>query len=154
MEDCDVDEICESLFDNEIFKNCTSAVDPSSFIESCKIDYCLVNTDETLEQIFEAFMGKCKDVLPDDKGVCTWKNEIGLNTCPSRTVWSGCKPQCQAYSSCDNEGLECSDTVLIEGCFCKDGFFLNKNNQCVAPRQCFKCEDFGSIESGLEYSEI
>merc|ERR1711935_1287773 len=87
-------------------------------IESCKVDYCLVPTEETLDQIYSVFMSSCKDALPTDEGVCTWRDVIGMNSCPLGTTWSGCRRQCDAFSSCHDINIECSDAILMEGCFC------------------------------------
>lgn len=31
---------------------------------------------------------------------------------------------------------DCGDTMLVEGCFCKDGFVENDKGKCVEPKDC------------------
>ena len=135
--DCDAKQICETLFDNEIFNNCKTVVDTTQFVESCKVDYCFSETKETLKQIYEAFIGECQDILPEDEAVCSWKEKLSYNDCPSDRVWSGCREQCKAYASCNGMSNSCSTNILVEGCYCPDGLVLNPNNdKCVPKNQC------------------
>ena len=128
-----------TLFDNEIFNNCKTVVDTTQFVESCKVDYCFSETKETLKQIYEAFIGECQDILPEDEAVCSWKERLSYNDCPSDRVWSGCREQCKAYASCNGMNTSCSTNILVEGCYCPDGLVLNPNNDKCVPNNQFLC---------------
>lgn len=139
---CDVTAVsstCDTLFDNEVFAVCKKYIETSSFITECKTDYCEVTSDSTLTAIQSTFMRKCSVVLPTDSGVCNWRNDIGKNTCPQDSVWSGCKPQCQAQKTCKGSG-RCDDAELVEGCFCKPGFVMAEGGRisirCIRKKEC------------------
>ena len=132
---CSVASVCDSLFDHQVFEFCKKYIDTSSFITECKTDYCQVQTADTLTAIQEAFMEKCSTGYPTDNGVCNWRSAIGQNQCPPNSAWSGCKPQCQAQKTCKGSG-RCSDAVRVEGCFCKAGFVLSDNGECISTTQC------------------
>ena len=133
---CRAAAVCDTLFDHDVFKACKNRVDISPYIAECRTDYCHVQTDATLTDIQSAFMNDCIVDEPNDPSVCKWKTVLGRSKCPTNSVWSGCKPQCQAQKSCSGSGRLCSDAVLVEGCFCKSGFVLSDKGECVSPSQC------------------
>ena len=133
---CRAAAVCDTLFDHDVFKACKNRVDISPYIAECRTDYCHVQTDATLTAIQSAFMNDCVVDDPNDQSLCQWKIVLGKTKCPTNSVWSGCKPQCQAQKSCSGSGRLCSDAVLIEGCFCEAGFVLSNKGECVSPSQC------------------
>ena len=44
---------------------------------------CEVPTDETLEEIYEAFITACKAKIPDDNAICVWKTGWALTAVPA-----------------------------------------------------------------------
>ena len=147
-------QICYTMFDNPIFDNCTQEIDPWPFIDSCKTDFCMVPTNETLEEIYDAFMDACNDIIPNDPGVCTWRNEIPfMNYCLDDTVWSGCKRQCD--SRCPNDS-NCNNNVIEEGCFCSEGKVFNEDNECILLDKCSdtSCGNYEDWNYGAEWSEV
>ena len=133
---CSAASVCDTLFDHQVFEVCKSHVDTSSYISECRTDYCQVQTDATLTAMQAAFMGDCTVHKPKDPSVCKWRTILGKDQCPSNSVWSGCKPECQAQKSCSGSGRSCSDATLVEGCFCEPGFVLSDKGECVNPSQC------------------
>ena len=125
---------CQAMFDHSFLDNCKLAVDVSDYIAACEVDYCEVSTDETLEEIYEAFITACKTKIPDDNAICVWKTELGFDSCPSGLVWSGCKPHCEAHASCDTS-VTCSSYLKEEGCFCPSGKVMYLG-ECVATADC------------------
>ena len=118
---CEHREMCDNMFNMPWLDNCRKVVDTASFIKSCKIDYCEVPTQETLEEIYETFIEDCKLELPDEPATCVWRTELGFDSCPSGKEWSGCKPQCDV-KNCD-PNFVCQQSITEAGCFCSDGLF-------------------------------
>ena len=134
-DECDAADVCYTLFEDSVFNNCLAKIDPAPFIDACRVDYCATPTDETLEEIYEMFIGQCADILPTDSAVCTWREVVDINTCPAGTEWHGCKPQCDALEGCQGPG-NCDNVILIAGCFCPTGKVFNKDGDCVTPDEC------------------
>ena len=150
---CEAISVCDNLFENEIFDNCTSLIDPTPFIDACKTDYCQVQTQQTLEDIYATFMQKCADILPEDEAVCTWRQVLNMDSCPRNSIWSGCKAQCDSRKSCKGPGT-CDVGVLSEGCFCKPGFVLSDNGRCIARTRCgLYWAEWTSCASSIEVTE-
>ena len=145
-QNCEHRAMCASMFDHAWLANCRAVVDTTPFIESCIVDYCEVPTDATLEEIYKGFINSCKDKLPDDQAICTWKTELGYDQCLNGLVWNGCKPQCQAR--CDTRGT-CSNEIKEEGCFCPVGKILFAD-MCLdeCPGQC-SCDNIVKTEETL-----
>ena len=89
------------------------------------------------------YKGKCLD--PDEcPGVTTEPMECGANE-----TYSECGNACT--QNCDNrdEIFFCA-AVCKEGCFCKENYFRNANEECVAVED---CESNGESEEPLECGE-
>ena len=125
---CEHREMCDNMFNMPWLANCRKVVDTAKFIKSCKVDYCEVPTQETLEEIYETFIEDCKLALPEDEAVCVWRAELGFDQCSAGKVWSGCKSQCD-IKSCDPD-FECDEDTTEAGCFCPDGTF-EFEGQCI-----------------------
>ena len=46
LENCEFKKECEQMFQDDWLVNCNELLDPWSFIETCKIDYCIQPIDE------------------------------------------------------------------------------------------------------------
>ena len=135
LSSCDT-SACETMFENPKFKACLEKVDPTPFVDDCKVAYCIDPVDTVFIESYENFIETCKLQLPTDDIFCEWKQIAGLTNCPLGSVWSGCKPQCDNMLSCDpNADTACDISATEEGCFCPTGQILY-GEQCIEPENC------------------
>lgn len=130
--DCPENVVCEEMFDKPLLSACAEKIDISTLIEACKVDFC--QDKSIIEDIYAAFIEKCSAVLPTDEAVCTWRDALGFNNCPEKTIWSGCKRKCDAKTC--NGSSDCKNNILTEGCFCKEGFVLSESGVCTSVASC------------------
>lgn len=55
MESCAVKDQCELIFKADWLEECNQLIDPFSYIETCKIDYCIDTSDETRNNLLGQF---------------------------------------------------------------------------------------------------
>lgn len=63
---------------------------------------------------------------------------ISALTCGENEEYKSCGTLCQKTCN-DLDGrsmIKCYNDTCNEGCYCKEGYVLNHNGDCVKPRQC------------------
>uniref|UniRef100_A0A182NIS5 TIL domain-containing protein n=1 Tax=Anopheles dirus TaxID=7168 RepID=A0A182NIS5_9DIPT len=83
----------------------------------------------------------CKDgYVLNENGECILRCQSSClpppppTECGENEVYSECGTACRATCDKPEPGI-CFD-LCVEGCFCKEGYVLNENNECVLPCQC------------------
>ena len=146
-----VDEECDSLFDGWKWLDiCDTLVEKdarSVLIAACKVDYCLVNTPETLRAIMEQFVIQCKSKSPNQI-LCNWENRFTgtQQVCGENEKYNGCADSCD-FTTCNDllsnneyhhHRARCSlGQETFPSCVCKPNFYL-QNGNCVSKETCRK----------------
>ena len=126
---------CANLFQDDSMANCREKVDVATLVETCTVDYCLLNSEEVIEDYYTNFFEDCAETLPENDAVCNWRTDLGLpDICDAGMVWSGCKSECDALKTCGS--VECDADAQLSGCFCPEGKVLDSNGDCIDENQC------------------
>ncbi|XP_039268050.2 mucin-5B-like isoform X2 [Styela clava] len=130
---------------SDIFEACHPLVDPEKFHKICQFDtkcgkysYC------------EAIYGYAR--ICQVEGACIdWRNaDFCPFECEEDFVYQACRPGCDYTCAEFNQGVECVDGEVIEGCFCPPDQVLS-NGKCEPTTNCTNCiDDNGDI---YEYGE-
>ena len=113
-------------------QDCRSVVDVRALIENCYTDYCIKTDDETLRDIYEAFFAACKVEKGNEGSVCTWKEELGYESCQNGKVWR-CGNNCDEQT-CDQR-VGCFLEDPYEGCFCPENHVWHEG-ACIPEDDC------------------
>ena len=72
-----VETTCNELLTGDWAKKCLQVIDPTPYIDSCILDLCMDNTEETKMEILEPFLDECLDAEEEDEKICLVdQNEI------------------------------------------------------------------------------
>ena len=133
---CEDATICDDIFSDAAFDSCKQVVDVEKHLQKCRIEVCQSNNLKAPTQTQENYMQECASVGQPEI-VCGLKEHLSISkhNCPINQAWSSCKPQCQALRSCTGIN-NCDDQVLIEGCFCKEGYVMSDGENCIRASSC------------------
>ena len=142
---CDADETCSALFENPqdhpgFWDACLAVIDTSAIIDGCIIDYCQIPTPETIADVYQQFINQCKQHLPKDNAVCTFKTVLGTDGCASTEEWNGCPdngaaPFCEAIEDEDDGDDEdnedsCDDVKMFQA-QCLNNMVVQLTRECL-----------------------
>lgn len=65
-----VEKTCNELLTADWAKKCLQVIDPTPFIDSCILDLCMDNTEESKMEILEPFLEDCLDAEEEDEKIC------------------------------------------------------------------------------------
>lgn len=68
-------DFCQNFLNVDWLAVCGEKIDFNfrvNLIESCKIDLCVRNTEETRYQIYEQYVTKCQAKMAPEKVLCDW----------------------------------------------------------------------------------
>ncbi|PRD23390.1 UNVERIFIED_CONTAM: Chymotrypsin inhibitor [Trichonephila clavipes] len=80
-----------------------------------------------------------------NKRISAFRNRIHIRTlffpvphpCPENQQHYECIPSCKRTCMTYNSSSAfCAKEVCLKGCFCKEGYVMNKNGECVRPEKC------------------
>ena len=78
----------QALFDDPIWSECKGVIDTTTLIAGCEVDYCHLEEDSTLHEIYQQVITSCRDHLPTNVAVCTWKTHLQIDNCESNQGYS------------------------------------------------------------------
>ena len=133
-----VTEACTNLLLDDWLKDCRDVVEVTQSYDDCNIDYCMDQTENTLQVILENYITECKPHLPViDPIICDWPTLSGLSTpeCGENQIWSGCSDHCWNVTQCYEEDA-CEEEFEPEAlCICSEGFVMS-GDACVLQADC------------------
>nr|XP_021481976.1 intestinal mucin-like protein [Meriones unguiculatus] len=157
---CTQSPVCELIKDS-LFSQCHPFVPPKYYYEACLFDSCFVpgsGMECASVQAYAALCAKegaCIDWRSHAQGACPVK-------CPSHREYKACGPA--EEPTCQSSAFE-NSTLLVEGCFCREGTikFAPGRDVCVETCGCvgpdnvprkfgehfeFNCQDCDCREGG------
>ena len=91
--------------------------------------------ESLINDVYQQFVSACKEHLPKDPAVCTWKTFLEIDGCEDEETWNGCPDSgaelCEAPEApetddsdsnettdeCENQTLlqaECLDSMIVK----------------------------------------
>ncbi|XP_038855714.1 mucin-5B-like [Salvelinus namaycush] len=138
---------CSMLSDPKgVFSPCHSEIRPDTYKTNCMYDSC--NCEKSEDCMCAAVSSYVHACAAEGIQLSGWRDTIcnKFATCPSQTVYTynmtSCGRTCRSLSMTDQS---CQvKFVLVDGCGCAEGTYMDEAGQCVAPTNC-PCYDKGSV---------
>ncbi|KAE8296209.1 Mucin-2 [Larimichthys crocea] len=121
------------------FTKCHSEVDPEMYHKRCMYATCTcAKTEDCLCAVLSSYARACAS-----KGVnlTGWRDNVcnkHAKTCPKSQIFSyehqRCQMTCKSLGS--NQQSCSSDFLPVDGCSCREGFYLNEKGICVLVSKC------------------
>ncbi|CAF0996864.1 unnamed protein product [Rotaria sordida] len=143
-----------AILKSELFAPCSSAVNPSQFIDNCEFDLC-EDANAHFQNIYfcsaiAAYAHECHlanitiNWLTDSR-IQSACQDAQYGQCTGGAVYSDCAPKCsQTCHQLTTKSKTCYERECIAGCSCPSQTYLDTSNQdkpqCVPQRQC-SCYD-------------
>ncbi|XP_077204093.1 IgGFc-binding protein-like isoform X4 [Paroedura picta] len=139
------DSACKLITDpTGVFSSCHPSLDPAPFFANCIYDLCLTGGQHTaLCYGLQAYASACANA-----GTCLeWRNAtLCPITCPMGSLYQSCGDRCPPSCATPSVAGPCSP-LLVEGCFCEEGFLLS-GDHCVPENSC------GCLDEQDQYREL
>jgi len=140
LEKCTLKDECTTLFDSPWLAACTAKVDKTKYVQSCMVDYCETEDEDTKYAVLEEFIAQCQRHDPEDDAVCNWRNHLDIADCPAGEEWHGCQRGCITHWTCDYRECDVNPFTprFTDGCFCPEATHIRDpdTGECVTTDTC------------------
>ena len=136
----DVKKQCHGILLHPDFDQCREVVEFGPFEHTCNVDFCQVNTQETLDNVIKTVMAECaKHAVPGDEDLCQ-SDLVPEQKCQNGLEFRACAKVCSDVNTCEDffNGKQCPEVEDVTPmCVCPEGtFYDGTTKSCTA--QCGK----------------
>ncbi|XP_069118748.1 SCO-spondin-like [Argopecten irradians] len=143
----EMEELCNA-FTSDVFQECIgSSTDVRDFVEWCKQDLCVANSNEQDAKFCELTSALAMTCLMADKNmniqwydVAPWQTRCFDHTTCDLGTYTNCDNICEGHCLDSHLGDKNCIEMCVPGCKCEDGLLFtsdsNAGRQCVQKQQC------------------